>query len=136
MSRKHIKHVAPDGSAHIKPPVESDDAMPPVFCFQHLQKDFCISSCSNDEKQALIDKLGQLSQLTWRQLREAGRSGVGYEIIAQNSMRVSIPFHVPKLENLIRFKFKGNAPVVGYRNKRIFHVLWIDGKLKVYSHGA
>lgn len=51
----------------------------------------CITLCEKDEKAAFADKLRELSQLTWSQLRMSGRHGMGYEKIAHGSLRVAIP---------------------------------------------
>ncbi len=46
-----------------------------------------------------------------------------------------MPSVVTEEVNLIAFRFCGKAPVVGFRARRIFHVLWLDRAFKLYDHG-
>lgn len=91
--------------------------------------------CQTDEKAALADRLHEMSQLTWEQLRQAPKHGQGYEKISRDAIRPSVPAQVTPDVNLIAFRFCGKAPVVGYRNRRIFHVLWLDRAFTLYNHG-
>ena len=113
-----------------------DDRQPPVFCFRFLQKAFCVSDCQQEEKAALADKLHQMSQLTWEQLRQAGRMGQGYEIISRSAIQAPVPGNLTEDVRLLAFRFYGKAPMVGYRARRVFHVLWLDRGCTLYNHGS
>lgn len=112
-----------------------DDKQPPLFCFRYLRKGFSVADCQTPEKAAFADRLHEMSQLTWEQLRQAGRHQQGYEVIAQGRIRDGIPPHITPDVNLIAFRFCGKAPVVGYRNRRVFHVVWLDRAFTLYDHG-
>lgn len=133
-----LKRPTPQKGSSIKAPADrsepSDDKQPPLFCFQFLQRDFCISDCEKDEKAALADKLREISQLSWEQLRQSPRHGMGYEIIKRNEIRPPIPQSVTEDVHFIAFRFNGKAPMIGYRQKRVFHVLWIDRNFTCYQH--
>jgi len=134
-----LKQRKPDKGRRIAAPTEEseppDDECRPLFCFQYLQPGYCISDCNRDQKAALADKLREMSQLTWQQLRNAPRHGQGYEKIAQNAIKAPIPGCVTEDVNIIAFRFHGTAPVVGYRARRIFHVFWLDRSYSLYKHG-
>jgi hypothetical protein len=73
--------------------------------------------------------------MTWNQIDSAPRHGSGYEKIARRSFNVSIPKHIAEDRDLIAFRFFAMAPMVGYRDKAVFHVIWLDIDFDVYDHG-
>jgi hypothetical protein len=108
----------------------------PTFCLHYLHKDFCLLLCTKDEKAGFADTLHQLSQLTWAQIAQAPRKGLGYEIIPQEAIRAGLPPQVTKEVKILAFRFFGNATMVGYREGRLFHVLFLDREFKLYDHGS
>jgi len=115
----------------------SVDTDPPIFSLK-ICKDFCLSCCEKDEKAAFADTLHKLSQSTWRELRQAGRHGQGYEIIDRKSIKGKIPDHITDDVHIIAFRFFGKKPMAGYRDandRRIFHVVWLDRDFTLYDHG-
>jgi hypothetical protein len=91
---------------------ESTDHKKPTFNLEHLRKSHCISSCSEEVKTAFVDKLYELTQQNWLQLKLASRKGMGYEKISSHSMKQAIPSHISEDTNIISFKFYGKAPMV------------------------
>jgi len=114
---------------------KSYDQQEPVFSLTQIRKDFCISKCGKDEKAAFADTLHRLSQKTWAEIKSSHRHGIGFEKIDRRSIKSGIPEHLREDVNFIAFRFYGKAPMVGYRDKRIFHILWIDREFKLYKHG-
>ena len=122
---------------NISPPVtveESPEQQPPIFSLRHMSRDFSLDNCTKDEKAALIDTMFRLSQLTWAQINSAPRHGLGYERIAQSSIKAAIPAHITQDVNLLAFRFHGLAPMVGYRERAIFHIIWLDRSFTLYKH--
>lgn len=107
----------------------------PVFSFEYLQSSYCITNCNSDEKAAFAERMRLLSQLTWAEIKCAPRHGLGVEKISQGAINASIPSHLTADVVLIAFRFSGKAPMVGHREKRIFHVLWFDRAFTLYDHG-
>jgi hypothetical protein len=60
---------------------------------------------------------------------------LGYERISRNAIRGAIPSHIAKEVAFIAFRFYRKAPMVGYRDGDIFHIIWIDREFKLYAHG-
>ena len=118
----------PDDSA------PNDDKRPPKFCLEFLSKDFCISACTKNEKAAFADRLREMSSLTWEQLRHAPRDKQGYEQIAHSAIRAGLPKHITEDTKLLAFRCFGKAPMVGYRDKSVFHIIWFDREFKLYKH--
>lgn len=111
------------------------DKEPPSFSLRYLRKDFCLNNCNRDEKAQFADALYKRSQLTWEQLRQTGRQELGYEKIAHESIKASIPSHITPDMNIIAFRCIGNAPMVGYRDiNGTFHIVWIDRTFTLYDH--
>jgi len=106
----------------------------PVFCLEYLQPQFCLSKCQKDEKAAFADALFKRSKMTWAQIIQAPKHGLGSETIERDAILASIPSHLTEDVRFMALRFKDKAPMVGYREGRIFHVLWIDRAFKLYKH--
>lgn len=119
--------------------VRSADEIPvpqqkPIFSLRHLDGVYSISRCTKDEKAAFADTLHRLSQLTWAQIYSSPRHGLGFEKIARDSICGSIPSHITEDVNFIAFRFCGMAAMVGYQDKAVFHVIWLDRDFTLYKH--
>jgi len=135
-----LKHVPEGRKGRIKEPIVepgSTNALPPVFCLHYLDnKKYGLSNCEIDEKGAFADRLYELCQLTWNQIINTGRHGLGSEKIPQNAITGSnIPVHITKDVDFIAIRFDRLKPMVGYRRDRIFHIIWLDTKFQLYNHG-
>ena len=116
--------------------VKNTDLSSPIFSFYQMKnKDYCLDCCQPDEKISLIQKLYELSQSTWQELKNAHRHGCGCEKIAHNAIKATIPDHIKEQDiTLLAFRFHQKAPIVGYREKQVFHILWIDRAYVLYYH--
>jgi len=109
---------------------------PPTFSLRYLDKGYCLSKCEQEEKAAFADTLHKLSQLTWQQINQAPRHGLGFEKLAGDSIKGTIPPHLRGQDvNFIAFRFHGQAPMVGYRDQSVFYVIWLDRAFTLYNHG-
>lgn len=117
---------------------ESSDTNPgtqkPIFSLEHMVRGFCVASCDRDDKAAFADALHKRSQLTWIQLKQAPRHGLGSEKIEHSSLRVGKPLCLTEDTPILAFRFSGMKPMIGYRDGRIFNVLWLDIRRDVYDH--
>ena len=74
--------------------------------------------------------------MTWQQIFSADKHGLGAEKIFRKSIKVSIPKHITEdVDYFIALRFCGKAPMVGYRIKDIFRLIWLDRDLTLYNHG-
>ncbi|MCW2267587.1 hypothetical protein [Pseudomonas sp. JUb96] len=136
MSR--LKGAKPKQSQLLKEraePAENPDLKPPLFSFEYLQKGYCVGDCTNDERGGMLDRIRAISQLSWQQLRQTQRHGLGYEKIERNAIKAAVPDFVTADVSLIAFRAIGKAPMVGFRQGRIFNVLWVDRVFTLYDHG-
>jgi len=119
---------------HYVPSDKSDDQTP-IFSLEFMVDGYCVHSCQKDQKAHFAMALYKRSKLTWKELRLAPRDGLGYEKIARNALKVSIPAKVTEDVDMIAFRCIGQAPMVGFKLGRIFHILWIDKNFTLYNHG-
>lgn len=110
---------------------------PPVFSLEYMDGgDYSLDRCEVREKADFADALYKRSCLTWNQIQCAPRHGLGPENIPRHIIRTSIPQHVTPDVTLNAFRFSGKKPMVGYRQGRIFYVLWLDRQFTLYPHGS
>jgi len=135
MTKKKIKLISPSKGDRIKQPevdIPSTDNLPPVFSLSHMDKDYCITKCEPDEKIAFVHQIHLLSQQRWIDLKLAPKQGIGYEKIT--ALNISRPQNIQEDAKFIAFRFHGKKAMVGYRDLRIFHIVWIDRDFSVYKH--
>lgn len=74
--------------------------------------------------------------MSWLEINQAPRHGLGFEKIPRKQISVKPPEHVtPDITHFWAFRFFGKAPMVGYKEGEIFFVLWFDEEFKLYDHG-
>lgn len=140
MVRK-FKEPRADSGNKIKVPAKSEtppQQRKPKFSFEYLTNNFCISNCILAEKAAFSDAMFTLTQMTWAQIGQAPRHGLGTEKIARTSITGkghSIPSVITQDVNIIAFRFFGRAPMVGFRREDTFYVVWFDREFSLYDHG-
>jgi len=106
----------------------------PVFSFLYLSKSHCITKCQQKEKISFVKKMHLLSQTTWNQIYSSPAHKNGCEKISRDSLNVSVPQGIKDDANILSIRFFGKAPMVGFREDDIFHVIWFDRKFDVYDH--
>lgn len=111
--------------------IENHDSMHLIFSFKNLQPNYCLSKCTTNEKAAFSDQLRILGAKTWRELKQAPKHGIGFEKIS--NFKVAIPKNLEN-ETFIAFRFDGKKPMVGYRCKQIFNIVYLDRNFTLYDH--
>jgi len=135
-----LKQAPKRPKGRIKEPViqpTSTNTLSPVFCLHYLAPmGYGLDGCEVDEKVAFAHKLRELCQLTWNQIINAPRHGMGSEKIERHAITGSnIPAHITEDVDFIGKRFDGLKRMEGYRFERVFHVIWLDTKFTLYSHG-
>ncbi|EDN70715.1 conserved hypothetical protein [Beggiatoa sp. PS] len=111
--------------------------MVPLFSLERVQEgDYCFSKLDRDNKAAFAESIFKRRAITWNEIQQKDRHKLGYEKISISSIKVSVPrFITEDQHNLLAFRFNGKKPMIGYRIKNIFYVLWFDHDFSVYDHG-
>lgn len=108
---------------------------PPTFSLRYLRGDYCLSKCEKEQKAAFADTLHKLSQMTWQEIFQAHKHGLGCEKISRDAIKSGIPTEISEDVKFIAFRFYGKAPMVGYRVDSVFYVVWLDRDYTLYDHG-
>lgn len=124
--------------AHITPPAEpiNYDARPPIFSLEKLVAGkYCLSAMEQADKALFAEAIYRRRNLTWAEIRKAGRHGLGVEKIARTSIKTAMPaFVTADVDDFLAFRFSGLKPMVGYRVRDIFYVIWFDNDFTLYDH--
>jgi len=112
------------------------DKHPPTFSLQKLQTGkYCLSSLDQKNKAMFADAIFRRKSLTWSEIKQSDRHGLGTEKISKSSIKAPIPkFITDDLDSFLAFRYHGSHPMVGYRQKDIFFVLWFDLDFTLYNH--
>ncbi|MGG7598458.1 hypothetical protein ACQ4OD_15640 [Pseudomonas sp. WC1] len=138
MVRKRLKERDAQGNQvrarHMAGESDESDLRPPVFSLEYLPSGWCIQDCQQAERARMLERLRQISQRTWREIRQLDRHGYGTETISRGSIRAVLPLFLTEDVRLLAFRAFDLVAMVGYRSGRIFHVIWIDREFKLYKH--
>jgi len=115
-------------------PKKNFNKLRPCFSLENLIKGYCFSDCEKEEKLAFINTIFKLSQLSWEQISQLPRHGLGFEKISRNSLKFKIPEFVTDDCDIFAFRFYGKAPMIGYRIEQIFYILCLDRSFTAYDH--
>ena len=109
---------------------------PPIFDLSRMRKGYDLNECNAEEKAAFADTLFRLSQLTWSEFKHAPKRGLGSEKISKESITGDSTEFLKEDAMLLAFRFSDMKPMVGYRGEdgKIFHIIWLDTKFKIYKH--
>jgi len=136
-----FRGAKPKKAAFGKPSSEAvtpdPDRQPPVFSFEYMRggNGYSVDCCDHDHRSALASKLFKLTQMTWMDIKNAPRHGLGLETIDRNSIRPALPSAATADVRIIAIRYNGFHPMIGFRDGRIFHVLFLDHTMDCYPHG-
>lgn len=102
------------------------------FSLRYVQDDFCISKCQHEDQLAFIQAMLKRKALRWKDLHSAHKHGLGFEKI--KNIIPTIPDCV-KDNSIIACRFSGKKPMIGFRDKDVFYVVWFEKNYgDVYKH--
>jgi len=137
-NKKKIRNTDASKGRRISPPQTPNyDQQPPIFSLERVQPgDYCFSALDNKCKAQFAESIFKRRSITWAQIKSQPRHGIGFEKIPVSQIKQPIPqFITEDQEDLIVFRYNGMRPMVGYRVKNIFYVLWFDHNFTLYDHG-
>lgn len=109
----------------------------PRFCLRHLVDGFNVDALDKDGRAALAVAMAKRAQLTWRQIKQADRHGLGTEFIPAHQIKAPIPTHFSDSDRFMVFRYRGKLPMVGVRTGDTFHILWVEANFDdLYPHGS
>lgn len=119
-----------------RPSADDSNTLRPHFSLEHLESGFDVNCCSREHQAEFAKALADWSRLTWSQIISSNRRGLGAEKIS--TLNKPYPTCVPadKRDKIISFRFGHLARFIGYRDQRVFYIVWIDPNGELYSHGS
>jgi len=112
------------------------DELPPVFSLERIQTGkYCFSVLNQHQKSAFSEAIFKRRFVSWQEIKKQHRHALGFEKIARSSLKITVPkFITDDVEHFLAFRFDGLKPMVGYRQKNVFFVLWFDHDFTLYKH--
>jgi hypothetical protein len=82
------------------------------------------------------NSLFKRKDMSWREIRQSDRHGLGIEEISSRSLRASMPtISFINQETVFHaMRFDGKKAMVGVRVEKVFYVLWFDRSFTLYNH--
>lgn len=112
------------------------DKLPPIFSLEKVQRGkYCLSNLDQEHKAMFSEAIFRRKATSWNEIKRLPRHALGTEKIPKSSIRAAIPnFITEEVNDFLVFRYKGLNPMVGYRQREIFFVLWFDHDFTLYSH--
>ncbi len=125
------------GKTNPIPQAADPNRLPPQFSFEYMKggNGYSVDCCDGTHRSALASRLFLLSQISWLEIQNAPRHGLGSEKIARSSLNVAVPDKISEDASFLALRYNGKHPIVGFRDGRIFHIIFIDHNFTLYDHG-
>lgn len=92
-------------------------------------------NCSLDQLHAFTEQLRMLSAMTWQDVTQSSRHGLGSEKIQRKQLKCpEFPTLSPDVDFVLAFRYSGKLPMLGHRVGSILHLLWVDHDYSAYEH--
>ncbi|KQB83569.1 hypothetical protein Cocul_01639 [Corynebacterium oculi] len=73
--------------------------------------------------------------MTWMELSQHPRHGLGSESIPKKSIRPAVPEKFSDQDKFRVYRHLGNLPMAGVKMKNVYYVLWIEKEYgELYEH--
>ena len=112
------------------------DQFPPIFSLEKIQRGkYCLSSLDQEHKAMFSEAIFRRKSTSWSEIKRLDRHGLGTEKITKSAINAPMPkFITEDVSDFLVFRYKGMNPMVGYRQRDIFFVLWFDHDFTLYAH--
>jgi hypothetical protein len=138
MKRFKSKHQKSQGKIRAPENLEPNpETLTPIFCMAMMRGDGCVSQCSQEQQAKFAETLRKLSSLTWAQIKQAHRKGLGSEILPRDEIApAAIPANLSEDVNIIGFRYWEKCRMLCYRKREVLHIFWLDRNYSAYDHGG
>lgn len=108
----------------------------PLFSFRYLQHTSYTECKDLTFFPNFMKRLGKLSELGWKGINTSQRHSFGMEKLPQEIIKPQMPSIVTPEVQLFAFRATGNnLPFIGFREGKIFHILYIETTFgDIYNH--
>ena len=136
---KKLRRPEPSGNGKFSAPHPSSDSsatQKPHFSLEFLVKGFTLTECDKDQRSAFAMALQERASLSWVDIGNSGRKGLGSEKIHSLNVPITDTIMADKRDKIVSFRFGGNKErFLGYRDGRVLYIVWVDPGGRVYDHG-
>ena len=103
------------------------------FSFKFFRHE-CLDGCDRSEVEAFGKRLRALSTMTWQQVTQADRHGLGHEQIPIDKIKVPLDRLGEDVTYVLSFRYgHGLNPMLGHRDGAILHILWVSHGHEAYD---
>lgn len=117
--------TAPNRRADPKPTTDTDGITllsgHPVLCLRHVQSGWGVGELTDAQCREFLVKWEKRAKLTWKQLVQHPRHGLGSELLPSSKFNPSPPQELARDRYMV-FRHEGNHPFAGFRTGDTFHV--------------
>lgn len=104
----------------------------PVFSFRYLDNKL-IKNLKVKDWSEFIFKIKKLESIEWACIQtDSYKNGHGCEYIPRKQFHFNVPDEFMDKEKFAVFRYTQKGRIIGYRDERVFYVLWIDTKHESY----
>ena len=105
-----------------------------IFSWEKVQTDkrYCFSRLDKLTKSMVAEALFQRRSFSREDLKQAPRTGLGSEKIANKSIIPSIPSYAEG--KILSLRLNQERRLAGYMEANRFYLLWFHGKYPIYKH--
>lgn len=139
MAKPKIKNPEANGGENLKAPSMFKDGdtndRHPAFCFRQTQYGFRWSDCDDQDRNGFCGRIETLSQMNWQTMYNTVKN-TAIEKIPQEAFLKQLPPKTPGDRVFYSARGNGKARIIGYREGKVFHVVWLDRKGEMYDHGS
>ena len=114
-------------------PYVNENLLTPLFSFKHLD-DKLIKQIQAKDWFQIIFKIKKLESIKWGRIQaDSYKNGHGCEYIKRKRLNFAIVTEFSDKEKFAVFRYTQKGRIIGYRDRRIFYILWIDPKHEAYQ---
>ena len=113
------------------------DENSPLFSLQRIQErsQYSFSALTKEDNASFSEAIYKRRNISWKELKQTSRHGLGFEKISRDAITSPIPpFITDDVAHFLAFRYSGKKPMVGYRQRDVFFVLWFDHDYTLYKH--
>lgn len=100
------------------------------FSFQFFRTE-CIDSCDKNDLDAAHRRLRTMSTMTWQQVNQAPREGLGSERIGRDQLLVPCEL-APGVTHVLSFRCSAAERIIGHRDGSVLQILWFSHNHDAY----
>jgi hypothetical protein len=137
MGRLKINRARPVGGRFtriIENKAPHPNSQTPLISFRHVLHGYSPDACEMNELRSFARKLCDWSKMTWQQIIQAPRQGLGLETISEKSLKKPPPRITPD-QRVLSFRIHGIVRMLGCRDGQTLHVFAVDRTGDWYDHG-